>query len=259
MTMRSNDTWQLTAPIHAIVFDCDGTLSAIEGIDELAKQNNVGEQVESLTKQAMDNLGMNPELYRKRLDLVLPHQEQVLKLGQDYFKNQVPDVAAVIQILKRLEKEVYVVSAGLNPAVKIFGELLAVPRQNIFAVDLRFDATGRYADFDAGSPLVYRHGKREVTAELAKQHARILHIGDGMNDFVVADAVTRFVGYGGVFYRETIASQCDFYIKSLSLAALLPLVLTAGEAQQLLPSEMALYEVGLEAIKHKKVQLPTEL
>ena len=38
-------TWQLDHPINAIVFDCDGTLSIIEGIDELARNNGVGDAV----------------------------------------------------------------------------------------------------------------------------------------------------------------------------------------------------------------------
>jgi phosphoserine phosphatase len=34
--------WQLQHPLDAVVFDCDGTLSQIEGIDALAEKNDVG-------------------------------------------------------------------------------------------------------------------------------------------------------------------------------------------------------------------------
>ena len=103
--MMTLPEWQLKAPLEAVIFDCDGTLSTIEGIDELAKQNHVSEPVEALTAEAMGTTGMNPLLYQKRLALVQPRREQVLALGQDYFANQVPDVYAVIQALKHLHKK----------------------------------------------------------------------------------------------------------------------------------------------------------
>ncbi|TAK75879.1 MAG: phosphoserine phosphatase, partial [Gammaproteobacteria bacterium] len=59
--------WQPQAPIPAIVFDCDGTLSMIEGIDELAKHNGVSEAVQALTAEAMEKTGLHPDLYRQRL------------------------------------------------------------------------------------------------------------------------------------------------------------------------------------------------
>ena len=61
--------WQLKNPIEAIVFDCDGTLSAIEGVNELAKNSGVHQIIEELTHKAMSVAGLNPELYQKRLDL----------------------------------------------------------------------------------------------------------------------------------------------------------------------------------------------
>lgn len=247
--------YQPTSPIDAIVFDCDGTLSTIEGIDELAKLNQVGEKVQLLTKEAMDHTGINLELYRKRLNLVYPLKSQVDALGQQYFHHQVPDAAKIIQISQRLNKAVYLVSAGLKPAVTIFGKLLKIPQENIFAVDIHFDAQGQYQDFDTASPLVDYAGKRQITAYLKEKHKNILHIGDGMNDFVTSDMVTRFVGYGGVFYRKNIAEQCQYYIKSLSLAALLPLLLTSQEQQQLIPAELAIYQEGLKAIENNMVTI----
>lgn len=235
--MTAENNWQLQDPVSAIVFDCDGTLSTIEGIDELAKMNGVSAEVQLLTAEAMGQSGLNPMLYQKRLDLVFPNREQVQELGYQYFANQVPDAKLVIDIFQRLKKEVYIVSAGLYPAIKIFAELLNVPPANIFAVDIQFDEKGQFVDYDRTSPLVYHHGKREIVTQLKAHHPRILHIGDGMNDLVTKDLVTRFVGYGGVFYRENIATQCQHYIKTPSLASLLKLALTPHEYSLLPHSE----------------------
>ena len=47
----NNHSWQLPDPIEAISFDCDSTLSSIEGIDELAKFNSCESEVNQLTEE----------------------------------------------------------------------------------------------------------------------------------------------------------------------------------------------------------------
>jgi phosphoserine phosphatase len=98
---------QLQQPMDAIIFDCDGTLSSIEGIDELARQNGVAAPVAALTAIAMGRTGINPDLYQERLSLVKPHSEQVLALGREYYQEITPDARAVVQIFQRLEKAIY--------------------------------------------------------------------------------------------------------------------------------------------------------
>lgn len=241
-------SWQLHTPITAIIFDCDGTLTTIEGIDELAKHKGVSTQVASLTAQAMGQSGLNPTLYQRRLLLVDPQKDQVNALGHQYFACQTPDAKQVIQIFKRLNKSIYLVSAGLYPAVKIFGELLEIPTQHIYAVDIQFDGQGRFRDYEKNSPLVTAQGKRLIVSELKKLHSNFVYVGDGLNDYVTYDLATRFVGYGGVFYRENIAKNCEYYIRTPSLTALLPLTLTAPEYEKLLPDEIELFQQGLAAI-----------
>jgi len=247
--------WQTKIPYSAIIFDVDGTLSAIEGIDQLAENNRVGDLVKSLTAAAMGEIGINPQLYQQRLDLVRPKQEQLLALGQQYYRERVLDADKVINIFQRLNKSVYMVSAGLLPAVTIFGSLLTIPKDRIYAVNILFDDQGNYLDFDRHSPLVTNDGKRQIAAQLISRHHHVLHIGDGLNDFSTHDLVTRFVGYGGVYYRQNIESLCEFYIKSRSLTALLPLSLTQAEFEQLMPDEQELYLLGIKAIQDGKVKI----
>jgi phosphoserine phosphatase len=240
--------WQLQLPMNTIVFDCDGTLSTLEGIDELAKKNGVGDIVCAMTANAMGQTGLNSDLYTKRLDLVKPTAVQVLAQGKEYFAHVVPDVDQVIRIFQRLQKQIYIVSAGLYPAVSGFGELLGVPRENIFAVGIEFDESGEFKKYDTTSPLVYQDGKRIVLESIKKSHADTVYIGDGLNDYAVYHMVNRFVGYGGIFYHEKLAEKCQYYIKTPSMAALLPLSLTASEACLLHPVERELYDKGMEAI-----------
>lgn len=245
--------WQLQTPLDAIIFDCDGTLSTIEGIDELARKNGTGAKVSALTEEAMGKTGLNPTLYKKRLDLVKPTQEQVFSLGMEYFVHRVPDIEGVISLLKRLNKAVYVISAGLTPAVNIFGQLLQIPQSNIYAVNIDFDNEGHFLDFNHKSPLVTHEGKRLIVTQIKSRHETLALIGDGLNDCAARDLVTRFIGYGGTFFRESIAALCNYYIKTASMAPLLPLALTEEESQSLLPPEQTLYQKGLQAIWDRQV------
>ncbi|CAN5235546.1 phosphoserine phosphatase [soil metagenome] len=239
---------QLTSPISAVVFDCDGTLTKLEGIDELARKNGIGAEVQRLTAEAMDKTGLSVDLYQYRLNLVKHTQEQVLQLAEDYTTEVTPDTSAVIKLLQRLEKKVFIVSAGVNPAVKVFAAKLGVAAEQVFAVDLSFDAVGNYLDFDRRSPLVENAGKPFIVNQLHEAYPRILHVGDGLNDFATHDIVTRFVGYGGVYYREWLANACEFYLRSASMAALLPLALTQEECQKLTTAEQVLYEKGVAGL-----------
>lgn len=228
---------QLTDPISGIIFDCDGTLSAIEGIDELAEKNHVGPFVKQLTAEAMDDKGINIEIYQKRLLAVLPTQLQVETLGDEYFEHRIPYALEVINIFNQLKKSVYIISSGLYPAVRRFADLLGIPASNIFAVDIQFDQNGKFLDFDHSSPLVHPNGKQIIVNEIRKKQERIIYIGDGMNDVSVHKLVTRFIGFGGIIYREKVAHVSDYYIQVNSLAPLLPLCLTKHEYDLLSPND----------------------
>lgn len=238
--------WQPQSIVDAVIFDCDGTLTTIEGIDVLAEHNGVGREVSELTAKAMNSSGVTPEMYTNRLKMVSPTHEQVDNLGQEYFANRVTDAAEVINILKRFNKDVYIVSAGLLPAVKVFGELLNIPMINIFAVDIYFDSAGNYLNYDHESPMIKRNGKRIIVSKIKETHKNIVYTGDGINDLETKDLVECFVGFGGQYYRENIAALCKYYITILSMAPLLALSLTQHESEQLLPHEKIIYDKGIK-------------
>lgn len=256
--MTVNFPWYLHEPIDAVVFDCDGTLSSIEGINEIASQNGAYERVKALTETAMNTTGLNAHLYEQRLALVKPNQKQLIALGESYYKQQTPDAHEVIRALQQLGKKIYITSAGLYPAVLEFGLRLDIPTENIFAVPIFFDTNGAFSHYDDSSPFIDVNGKHQVVAEIKKRHPRIVYVGDGMNDVCVKDLVIRFVGYGGAYFRENIAAHSDFYIHTPSMTPLLPLCLTALEASTI---EMGapLLKQGLAAIENGKVLLSSQL
>lgn len=232
--------WQLEQPLDAVIFDCDGTLSHVEGIDELANLNGVGPEVSALTLQAMSETGVTPDLYAQRLNLVKPSRQQVLSIGELYYQHIAPDAQLVLNCFTQFHKPIFVASAGLNPAVKNFAKKLNIPENHVFAVDVEFDAQGKFKGYDRKALTTQPNGKCEIVKRIKNKYPHVMLVGDGMNDYAAHDLVTRFVGYGGAFQRKKMEDNCEFYIKAGSMLPLLVLGLTPQEAQEL-PENLACY------------------
>lgn len=240
-------SWLLTEPLDAIVFDCDGTLSHMEGINELAKYSGVKSEVEAITYQCM-TIGMTPYLYEKRLQLIMPKFAQLLQIAEQYVTCISPNAAEVIDIFKRLNKSVFIVSAGIQQSLLSFCMTLGVPSENLRGVELYFDENGDYLGFDRNSPLVVNDGKVRILRDIKKTHERLAMIGDGITDSLTVNEVERFIGYGGMVVREQVKATSPYFLLKPSLLPLLPLCLTRNEYTMLTVSEKELYQEGLIAL-----------
>ena len=227
-----------------IFFDCDSTLTTVEGIDILAESVGKKWRVEVLTQAAMDGDLELEQVYGKRLQAVKPTRQQVQQIRRVYKRNVVEDATAVIHTLQALGHNVYIISGGLAEPVIEFGLYLGVPRQHIRAVDVDYNQLSgrwwknipgqdRYLAHDEGA-LTVSDGKAQIVRELlGNQHGRSLLIGDGYSDLVAGTAATPpvvnlFVGFGGVVNRERVRASAPAFIHSTSLAPLL--ALAAGPA-----------------------------
>lgn len=215
--------------VTTVVFDCDSTLSAIEGIDELAGAQR-GE-VEALTAAAMRGELALEAVYGRRLELIRPDAARIERLAREYVERLVPDAAAVVSALQREGISVRIVSGGLLPAVLAVAEAVNIAREDVAAVDIRFDVDGAYAGFDEASPLARSRGKCDVLAAWRDRRGgeRTMLIGDGATDAEAAEIVDVFVAYAGVTERAAVVKAADAVIRSASLAPVLPLAL-GGEA-----------------------------
>lgn len=225
-----------------VVFDCDSTLSAIEGIDELAGTHR--EAVVRLTDAAMLGEVSLDEVYGRRLALIRPTRAQLDAIGALYVERLVPDALRVVRALRDAGVRVCVLSGGLLPAVRTLARALGIPATDVEAVDIRFDAADQYAGFDDTSPLARSGGKYEVIMRWrASLPAPIMLVGDGATDLEASPAVDLFVAFAGVADRAVVTVAADVVIRARSLAPVLPLAL-GGRA----PGDRAarmLYDRGL--------------
>lgn len=215
-------------PYAAVVFDCDSTLSAIEGIDELADAAARAE-IEALTARAMAGEASLEDVYGERLAIIRPRRDDVVGLAEAYVEHQLEGARETVQALKRAGKAVAVISGGLLDAVQPFAESLGVSTDLVFAVGLEFDADGEYVDFERDSPLVRADGKPELTRELTSRFGPLAMIGDGSTDLACQATVARFIGFGGVVRRPNVEARAHHFVHEPDLRALLPLLLTESE------------------------------
>lgn len=220
-----------------IFFDCDSTLSTIEGIDELARLKGKEQRVGLLTSKAMDGELDLADVYGKRLKAIRPTRVELKAVEERYWETLVEDAQAVIDALQFLGLQVFIISGGLIDAVQGFGRRLGVEPARIRAVELEYNElsgewwryhepqaqqTKTYLDYSEG-PLTVSSGKAGIIDDLAADlPGRRLMIGDGASDLAAKDSVDLFVGFGGVVARETVAAKSDIYLRSASLACILP-------------------------------------
>ena len=229
-----------------VFFDCDSTLSTIEGIDELARLKGKFDEIKRMTDAAMEGEVHLQNVYDRRLELLCPTRAEIRALEKNYRQTVVPDTRQVIEALKFFGKELFIISGGLLAAVRPFGEWLGISRQNIRAVDVRYNRlSGQWWDYQQDrwgqrpdveyldsedTPLIESQGKADVVRDLLPDRpGRSVLIGDGMSDLAAQPAVDLVVGFGGVITRHNVASESQVFIKSKSLA---PFVILALSAQQ---------------------------
>jgi phosphoserine phosphatase len=235
-----------------VIFDCDSTLTGVEGIDELARivaserdgdtKEDISLSIASLTKRAMEGDIPLEAVYDKRLVTLNPTQAQVRKIARVYREMMIADAKRVIEALQALGVQVFIISGGLIEPVRDFGVWLGVPRERIFAVEMEYDQLAgqwwRYWEQPGGqntranhlaifpTPLTGSQGKNRVIARLRAEHpGRALLIGDGLSDLEAGAEVNLFVGFGGAVYRKRIAEASPVYIQGKSLSPILPLAL----------------------------------
>ena len=200
-------------PFDTVVFDCDSTLSAVEGIDELAGDHSV--EVSELTRRAMDGEVPLDQVYGRRLEMIHPKLADLERVAVRYVEELVPGIEELFRALRAADKRIAIVSGGLLPAVLAVADALGVDRSSVHAVDIYFDEEGAYAGFDSDSPLSRAGGKLEVLAEVAAHPGAgsVVLVGDGVTDLEALPAIDRFVAWGGVVHRDEVhqrsACSCD--------------------------------------------------
>lgn len=204
-----------------IIFDLDSTLSSIEGIDELGKLRNIGPRIQRLTEEAMSGRLPFGEVFIRRLKLIKPTKAELLTVAKLYRKNITPGAVKLISWLSRQKINIFVVTAGYTDCSYPLTDFLKIPRKNVFANQLIFDAAGDFMEVDRTIPLWRDAGKRQIVAQiLAKFPGKTICVGDGISDWEAAQIADGFIYFGGVIIRPAVAAKAKLILTSRNLYSL---------------------------------------
>ncbi len=222
--------FDMPPPYDVVVFDCDSTLSDLEGIDHLARALTADEAavIAVLTDEAMSGGKSLEQVYGLRLDRIRPDRAALEGLGTTYIDALLPSAREVVDALGFLGKEVHIVSGGLFPGVLRLGAELGLAPGRIHAVGIELDEHGAYAGFDEASPLAREGGKIQVVSALRAGRSTVL-VGDGATDIEASPECARFVAFGGVKRRAPVFDRARVHAHDRDLVQLLPLLCTGPE------------------------------
>ncbi|MEK0444737.1 MAG: hypothetical protein RLZZ399_58 [Verrucomicrobiota bacterium] len=206
-----------------VLLDCDSTLSAIEGIDELARLRGAETfaAVEQMTKAAMEGGTPMEAVFARRLELIRPTLSELALVGSQYISQVEPTAKETVAQLQEEGWQVAIVSGGFTQAIMPLANYLGIG--HVEAVTLRFDERGVYTGFEPGSPTAQTKGKNAVARRLRAEWSaeRVVMVGDGASDLEVKGDADLVVGFGGFAVREKVKAEADAFITRLSELPLL--------------------------------------
>jgi len=204
--------------LKLICFDCDSTLSSVEGIDELARLRGpeIFATVEALTEDAMNGKIRIEEIFRLRLEAIRPTREDAAAIGRRYLATVEPTAKAAVDAFHAMGWTPVIISGGFRQAIRPLADALGIAR--IEAVDLYFAEDGTYKGFDADYPSTRSGGKIDIINTLRSELSpeRVVMIGDGVSDLETKPVVDLFVGFGGFTTRDRVKRESEVFVTSLS-------------------------------------------
>ncbi|MGH7995427.1 MAG: HAD-IB family phosphatase [Opitutaceae bacterium] len=204
--------------MNLVCFDCDSTLTAIEGIDELGRFRGPDTlaQVEAMTDEAMNGRIPVEAVFGRRLEIIRPRREEVAAVGRRYIENIEPAARATVTALRRAGWTPVIVSGGFTEAIRPLADALDI--QRVEAVGLTFEPDGSYRGFDTGYPTTRSGGKAEIVRRLRRElvPGRAVMVGDGASDLDAKPEVDLFVGFGGYVARPSVEREAGAFIRSLA-------------------------------------------
>jgi len=216
--MPSPDIRALWASAKAVCFDVDSTVSPDEGIDVLAAQAGVGEQVAELTRNAMGGTVLFQDALKARLDLIRPSQQLINDCLKAHPPRLTPGIGDLITKLERRGTHVYLISGGFTHMVLPLAKHLALPRERVIANVLRFAPDGSYAGFDETAFTSRSGGKGSAISDLKRRfgYAPLIMVGDGATDLEARPPADGFIGYGGIVVRDNVKAGADWFVTDFS-------------------------------------------
>ncbi|VDN59044.1 unnamed protein product [Dracunculus medinensis] len=222
--MRENsincDIKRILHDANAVCFDVDSTICQDEAIDEFAKFLGYSEnEIKKLTDMAMNGeMGTFQQSLTSRMYLLRPTKSQFNAFLSNRKILLSPKIEEFVFALQQRQIHVYLVTGSFRSFVLPVASILKIPKENIFANDIKFDCNGDYIGIDtnqltsdSGSMNV---GKAAVCGLLKQKmgYRNLVMIGDGITDLEASPPADVFIGFGGNKVREKVRKNAKWYV-----------------------------------------------
>jgi phosphoserine phosphatase SerB len=201
-----------------IFFDCDSTLSSIEGIDELARFRGpeIYAEVVALTHAAMNGEVPLDQVFSLRMEIIKPDRAACEAVAAQYIETITPHARELIQLLKANGWLPVILSGGFAPLIQPLAKELGI--DHVEAVPLYLSEDGTYAGFGTSYPTTRNLGKNDIIREwkAAMLPERVVMMGDGISDLETTPDVDLFIGYGGVVSRPKVMEHAAYTLMDMS-------------------------------------------
>jgi phosphoserine phosphatase len=205
-------------PTKLLLLDCDSTLSAIEGIDELGRLRGpaIFKAVENMTNAAMNGGTPMEDIFALRLNMIKPTLAELQAIGAKYIATVEPTAVETLEKLRAAGWKIAIVSGGFTQAIMPLAKFLGVAR--VEAVVLKFNEDGTYAGFDETCPTSKSKGKNMIARRLRADFKAqtVVMVGDGASDLEVKGDVDKVIGFGRYVVRPKVKAGADAFVMSLA-------------------------------------------
>lgn len=194
----------------SVVLDVDSTVCGIDGIHWLASRRGdiVARRVAALAAQAEDGSMPPEQVFAEQIGIIRPRRPDVDELGRAYVASVAPGCAEVLAMLRRAGVHIVLASDSLRHALFPLATHLGVDSQDVYGVDIRFDAVGACTWVNRGSPLITPTGKRDFVEGLALD-GPVLAVGNSRTDREIRRAVDMFAAFTGFVTRADVVQGAD--------------------------------------------------
>lgn len=236
-----------------IVFDVDSCIGP-EGIDELGRIHHKTEEIAGMTRSAMGGDLSYDDVFAKRLDLTQPRESDLQTVADNYLRHMIKDTLEVFQALRAIGMDIHLLSGGFDAAIYPLAQYLGVPKNNMHANTLIFDAIGNYQGFDRQNPLSRQGGKKTVLEALLAEkriYKPLAIVGDSITELETAPVTDIRIGFGGFVQRQRVIEETDVFLTQPAFAPLVPLVLDNLHIKEILdyhPKHRPILQKGLALI-----------
>lgn len=213
-----------------IIFDCDSTLTRIEGLDEIARRKWLLGRVREITTAGMGGGLLFSQSLRLRLEIIKPTVSDLEWLGQRYVDELVEGAESLVEKLRANGVRVFVLTGGLYLAVRLLARHLKIEDSEVCAVDFRSGRIGSFRGFNPFqglnpiTDLELNIFKNKFVQDISQTGPTAL-IGDGLTDYQAGQHADLFIGFGGVVRREKVKELSSVYLEEPRLQPILDIVL----------------------------------